>query len=37
MIADGRSHVVIVGAVHLIGPDSVVAMLRAKGVKVEGP
>lgn len=37
MIADGRTHVIIVGAVHLVGPDSVVAMLRAKGVKVEGP
>jgi len=26
-----------VGAAHLVGPDSVIAMLRAKGVKVEGP
>lgn len=37
MIADGRTHVVVVGAAHLVGPDSVVAMLRAKGVSVEGP
>lgn len=37
MIADGRTHVIIVGAVHLVGRDSVIAMLRAKGVKVEGP
>jgi len=37
MIADGRTHMIIVGVAHLVGPDSVVAMLRAKGVKVEGP
>ena len=37
MIADGRSHMIIVGDAHLVGPDSVIAMLRAKGVKVEGP
>lgn len=37
MIADGRTHMIVVGAAHLAGPDSVVAMLRRKGVKVEGP
>ncbi len=37
MIADGRTHFVVVGAAHLAGPDSVVAMLRARGVRVEGP
>jgi hypothetical protein len=37
MLADGKTHVVIVGAGHLVGKDSVIAMLRAKGVKVEGP
>jgi uncharacterized protein YbaP (TraB family) len=37
MIAQGGSHVVVVGAAHLVGPDSVVAMLRSKGVKIEGP
>jgi len=37
MIADGRTHMIIVGAAHLAGPDSVIAMLRARGVKVEGP
>jgi hypothetical protein len=37
MIADGRTHVIVVGAAHLVGKDSVIAMLRAKGVKVEGP
>lgn len=37
MIADGRSHFIVVGAAHLVGADSVVAMLRARGVKVEGP
>lgn len=28
---------IAVGAAHLIGPDSVVAMLRARGIAVEGP
>lgn len=37
MMADGRTHVIVVGAAHLVGKDSVIAMLRAKGVKVEGP
>jgi uncharacterized protein YbaP (TraB family) len=37
MMGDGRTHVVVVGAAHLIGKSSVVALLRAKGVKVEGP
>jgi len=37
MIEDGRTHMIVVGAAHLVGPDSIIAMLRAKGVKVEGP
>ena len=37
MIADGRTHFIVVGAAHLVGADSVVGMLRASGVKVEGP
>ena len=37
MIAEGRTYVVVVGAAHLVGPDSVIAMLRAKGYKIEGP
>ena len=37
MMADGKTHVIVVGAAHLVGKNSVVAMLRAKGVKVEGP
>lgn len=37
MMADGKTHVIIVGAGHLVGKDSVIDMLRAKGVKVEGP
>lgn len=37
MIGDGRTHVVVVGTAHLVGRSSVVALLRAKGVKVEGP
>jgi uncharacterized protein YbaP (TraB family) len=37
MIADGRTHMIVVGAAHLAGHDSVVALLRRKGVKVDGP
>lgn len=37
MIAQGGGHVIVVGAGHLVGPDSVVAMLRAKGIRIEGP
>ena len=37
MIADGRTHLIVVGTAHLVGKDSVIAMLRAKGVKIEGP
>lgn len=37
MLASGRSHLIVVGAAHLVGPDSVVDMLRKKGIKVEGP
>jgi len=37
MLAEGGNRVVIVGAAHLVGPDSVIALLRAKGYKVEGP
>jgi uncharacterized protein YbaP (TraB family) len=37
MISQGGNHLVVVGAAHLVGPDSVVAMLRAKGIKIEGP
>jgi uncharacterized protein YbaP (TraB family) len=29
--------VMVVGVGHLVGPDSVPAMLRARGIKVEGP
>ncbi len=37
MIAQGGSHVIVVGTGHLVGRDSVVAMLRAKGLRIEGP
>ena len=37
MIADGRTHFIVVGLAHLVGPDSIIAMLRARGVRVEGP
>lgn len=36
LAGSGRT-VVVVGVGHLVGPDSVPAMLRARGVKVEGP
>lgn len=35
MIADGRTHFVAVGSMHLVGPDSVVALLRERGHRVE--
>ncbi|MBP6012368.1 MAG: TraB/GumN family protein [Alphaproteobacteria bacterium] len=37
MMKDGKTHFIVVGTAHLVGQDSVIAMLRAKGVKVEGP
>lgn len=37
MLADGKTHVIIVGAAHLVGKGSVIDLLRAKGIKVEGP
>ena len=37
MLHDGKTHVVIVGAAHLVGKGSVIDLLRAKGLKVEGP
>ena len=37
MLAANRATVVIVGAAHLVGADSVPAMLRARGLQVEGP
>lgn len=37
MLAQGRGHdaLVVVGALHLIGPDGLVALLRARGYRVE--
>jgi len=35
MLADGRRHLVVVGALHLVGPDSVVELLRSRGLEVE--
>ncbi|MEQ1865200.1 MAG: TraB/GumN family protein [Micropepsaceae bacterium] len=37
MLASDKTHFVTVGVGHLVGRDSVVAMLRAKGFKVTGP
>lgn len=36
-LAGSGDTVMVVGAGHLIGPDSVPAMLRKQGIKVEGP
>ena len=37
MLASGKTHFVTVGIGHLVGRDSVIAMLRAKGYRVTGP
>lgn len=37
MLNDGRNHVIVVGAAHLVGRGSIIDLLRAKGVRVEGP
>ena len=37
MLASPETHFVTVGVGHLVGPDSVVAALKAKGYKVLGP
>jgi len=37
MLASPETHFVTVGVGHLVGPDSVVAQLKAKGYKVLGP
>jgi uncharacterized protein YbaP (TraB family) len=37
MLGSGKTHFVTVGVGHLVGRDSVVAMLRARGYKVTGP
>jgi len=35
MLADGRRHLVVVGALHLVGDDSVIELLEARGHDVE--
>jgi uncharacterized protein YbaP (TraB family) len=35
MLADGRRHLVVVGALHLVGPDSVIELLQQRGHDVE--
>jgi hypothetical protein len=37
MLASGDTHFVTVGVGHRVGPDSVIAQLKAKGYKVLGP
>ena len=36
-LAGSGETVIVVGVGHLVGPDSVPAMLRARGITVEGP
>ena len=35
MLADGRPHLVVVGALHLVGPDNVIELLNERGHDVE--
>jgi uncharacterized protein YbaP (TraB family) len=35
MLVDGRRHLVVVGALHLVGPDSVIELLQQRGHSVE--
>lgn len=37
MLKSGKTHFITVGVGHLVGPDSIVALLRGKGFKVTGP
>lgn len=37
MLADGRTRFLVVGAAHFTGKDGVIALLRGKGLKVDGP
>ena len=35
MLTDGHRHLVVVGALHLVGPDSVIDLLKKRGHQVE--
>ena len=35
LLADGHRHLVVVGALHLVGPDNVIELLRERGHDVE--
>ena len=35
MLTDGRRHLVVVGALHLVGPDNVIELLKERGHEVE--
>jgi uncharacterized protein YbaP (TraB family) len=37
LLGDDKRIFIVVGVGHLVGPDSVPALLRARGIKVEGP
>jgi uncharacterized protein len=36
-LKDGKNYLIVVGAGHLAGEDSVIDLLREKGIEVEGP
>jgi uncharacterized protein YbaP (TraB family) len=35
MLGDGRHHLVVVGALHLVGPDNVIDLLKKRGHEIE--
>jgi uncharacterized protein YbaP (TraB family) len=35
MLTDGRRYLVVVGALHLVGPDSVIELLEKRGHAIE--
>jgi hypothetical protein len=37
MAKSGKRHLVVAGAAHMAGPDSIITMLRKRGWKIEGP
>jgi uncharacterized protein YbaP (TraB family) len=37
LLRDDKRIFIVVGVGHLVGPDSVPALLRARGIRVEGP
>ena len=35
LLTDGQHHLVVVGALHLVGPDNVIELLEERGLKAE--